>query len=236
MRLRVEPLPQPDLRFCDVVLVVDVIRATSTATMLLEAGARALWLTNQLDKARRLRQNGEVLVGEVGCLRPEGFDLGNSPLEARQAPVVGRVVIQSTTNGTRAAHLAAQSAREVLLASLLNARAAAQQAMRLVREEVAILCAGREGSLGLDDLYTAGILADLLQQEGLTPVGDATRLALELCWHHLDPQQVLPLSEAAQTLKRVGLGADVAFCAQVDLSSRVARLKERQGEALVFEG
>ncbi len=236
MRLRVEPLPQPSLRFEDVVLVVDVIRATSTATMLLEAGARALWLTDHLDKARRLRQNGEVLVGEVGGLRPEGFDLGNSPLEARQAPVAGRVVVQSTTNGTKAAHLAAQSAREVLLAALLNAKAVAQEALRRAREEVAILCAGKEGALGLDDLYTAGVLADLLQQEGLTPVGDATRLALEFCWHHLDPKRVLSLSEAAQALERVGLGRDVAFCAQVDLSSRVARLKERRGEALVFEG
>jgi len=45
MRLRVDPLPTEDLVYPDVVLVVDVIRATTTGAALLEAGAEALYLT-----------------------------------------------------------------------------------------------------------------------------------------------------------------------------------------------
>ncbi|MER3602932.1 MAG: 2-phosphosulfolactate phosphatase, partial [Thermus sp.] len=171
MRLRVDPLPrgasppgeaQEEAVFSDVVLVVDVIRATTTAAAFLEAGAEALYLTQSLEAARAFKDQDVVLAGEEGGLKPPGFDLGNSPREALQAQVGGRIVVMSTTNGTRAAHLAAKTAKHVLLASLFNAHAAARKALELATEEVAILCAGKEGRIGLDDLYTAGVLAEYL--------------------------------------------------------------------------
>lgn len=230
-RVRVHPLPLAALPEAEVMLVVDVIRATSTAVMFLEAGAQALWLAADLESARALRRNGELLAGEVGGLRPEGFDFGNSPREAAVAELWGRTVIHATTNGTKAAHKAAQVAREVMLASLLNAPAAVQQAARL-GDEVAILCAGKEGQLGLDDLYTAGVLAQALLAEGFEPVGDGVQMALHLAQKPARP--LLEASEAALALVREGLGEDVAFCAQLGLSERVPRLLERRGEALVF--
>ncbi|RDI94615.1 2-phosphosulfolactate phosphatase [Meiothermus sp. QL-1] len=212
-------------------MVVDVIRATSTAVMFLEAGAGALWLTASLEAARALRQNGELLAGEVGGLRPEGFDFGNSPREALGAELKGRTLIHATTNGTKAAHKAAQVAREVLLASLLNAPSAVRLAASLGRE-VAILCAGKEGQVGMDDLYTAGVLAQGLVAEGFEPVGDGVQIALHLAQKPALP--VLRASEAALALEREGLGEDVDFCARLGFSERVPRLLERRGEALIF--
>ncbi|MCX7851112.1 2-phosphosulfolactate phosphatase, partial [Thermus sp.] len=140
-------------------------------------------------------------------------------------------VIHATTNGTRAAHRAAKVAREVLLASLLNAPAAAKLAGRL-GSDVAILCAGKEGQVGMDDLYTAGVLAQGLLAEGFEPQGDGVQMALHLAQKPALP--VLKASEAALALEREGLGRDVEFCAQMGLSERVPRLQERRGEALVF--
>ncbi|GEM82012.1 2-phosphosulfolactate phosphatase [Meiothermus hypogaeus] len=230
-KVRVYPLPPQALPQAEVMLVVDVIRATSTAVMFLEAGAEALWLTAGLEAACALKRNGELLAGEVGGLRPEGFDFGNSPREAALAELAGRTVIHATTNGTKAAHKAAQVAHEVLLASLLNAPAATQLAGRL-GSDVAILCAGKEGQVGIDDLYTAGVLAQGLLAEGFEPEGDGAQMAL-----HLAQKPALPLlraSEAALALAREGLAADVDFCAQLGFSERVPRLLERRGEALVF--
>ncbi|MER3483078.1 MAG: 2-phosphosulfolactate phosphatase, partial [Meiothermus sp.] len=144
MRLRIDLVPQAGLTYTDVVLVVDVIRATTTASAFLEAGARELYLTASRER----------------------FDYGNSPREALGAAVGGKTVVMSTTNGTKAAHLAASSARHVLLASLYNAHAAARLANDLASEEVAVLCAGKEGRIGLDDTYTAGVLAEFLQIMG----------------------------------------------------------------------
>ncbi|WP_448567095.1 2-phosphosulfolactate phosphatase [Thermus sp.] len=235
MRLRVDPLPTEDLVYPDVVLVVDVIRATTTAAALLEAGAEALYLTAGLEAARAFKDEDVVLSGEVGGLKPPGFDLGNSPREALEAPVGGRIVVMSTTNGTKAAHAAAKTAKHVLLASLYNAHAAARLARELATEEVAILCAGKEGRVGLDDLYTAGVLAEYLGLMGEVEPEDGARIALSVKRAYQDPLEALSLSAAAQALKAVGLEGDVPFAAQVAKSAAVPILVGRVGEALIFK-
>ncbi len=235
MRLRVDPLPTEDLVYPDVVLVVDVIRATTTAAALLEAGAEALYLTAGLEAARAFKDEDVVLSGEVGGLKPPGFDLGNSPREALEAPVGGRIVVMSTTNGTKAAHAAAKTAKHVLLASLYNAHAAARLARELATEEVAILCAGKEGRVGLDDLYTAGVLAEYLGLMGEVEPEDGARIALSVKRAYQDPLEALSLSAAAQALKAVGLEGDIPFAAQVAKSAAVPILVGRVGEALIFK-
>lgn len=227
-------MPKEDLAYPDVVLVVDVIRATTTAAALLEAGAEALYLTEGLEAARAFKDEDVVLSGEVGGLKPPGFDLGNSPREALEAPVGGRIVVMSTTNGTKAAHAAAKTAKHVLLASLYNAHAAARKALELATEEVAILCAGKEGRVGLDDLYTAGVLAEYLGLMGEMEPEDGARIALSVKRAYQDPLEALSLSAAAQALKGVGLEADVPFCAQVAKSAAVPLFVGRVGEALIF--
>ncbi|GLV47576.1 putative 2-phosphosulfolactate phosphatase [Thermus sp. LT1-2-5] len=235
MRLRVDVLPSEGVVYPDVVLVVDVIRATTTAACLLEAGAGALYLVEGLEAARAFKDEDVVLAGEVGGLKPPGFDLGNSPREALEAPVGGKVVVMSTTNGTKAAHAAAKTAKHVLLASLYNAHAAARLARELATEEVAILCAGKEGRAGLDDLYTAGVLAEYLGLLGEVEPEDGARIALAVKRAYQDPLEALSLSAAAQALKGVGLEGDVPFCAQVAKSAAVPLLSGRVGEALIFK-
>ncbi|GAA5336525.1 MULTISPECIES: 2-phosphosulfolactate phosphatase [Thermus] len=235
MRLRVDVLPSEGAVYPDVVLVVDVIRATTTAACLLEAGAEALYLVDSLEAARAFKDEDVVLAGEVGGLKPPGFDLGNSPREALEAPVGGKVVVMSTTNGTKAAHAAAKTGKHVLLASLYNAHAAARLARELATEEVAILCAGKEGRAGLDDLYTAGVLAEYLGLLGEVEPEDGARIALAVKRAYQDPLEALSLSAAAQALKGVGLEGDVPFAAQVAKSAAVPILSGRVGDALIFK-
>lgn len=227
MRFWVDPLPRPGA-YAGVVVVVDVIRATTTAAAYLRAGARALVLAPSLEAAWALKGREEVLAGEVGGLRPPGFDLGNSPREV--AGLEGRTVVMATTNGTRAAH-AVRGARAILLGSLQNATAVAQEAARL-GEEVALVCAGREGRVALDDLYTAGIIGKRLQERGLRPMGDGAVLALLLT--HQPPLEVLQASEAALALREVGLSADVEACARVDAHGVVPLYAGFRGEGMVF--
>ncbi len=226
MRFFVHPLPAPLGQ--GVAIVVDVIRATTTAARYLEAGARALVLAPTVEAARRLRQPGEVLAGEVGGLPPEGFDLGNSPREV--AGVEGKTVVMATTNGTRAVH-ALLGLPYILLGSLQNAQAVALAA-RGLGEEVHLVCAGKEGSPGLDDLYTAGVIGKRLRALGAEPRGEMAHLALFLAEN--PPLPVLKASEAARALERVGLEGDVAECARVDLHPTVPRWLGMRGEGMVF--
>lgn len=232
MRLQVELSPDKRLRFTDVVLVVDVLRATTTATVLFECGLRTLILAEGLEAAQKLRQDGEVLVGEAGGLQLEAFDFGNSPLEVRGGDFSGKTAVLSTSNGTKAAHLAARGSDKVLLACLNNATAACRLAAGLADKEVAILCAGSAGEAGLDDTYTAGALAARLIRLGLTPKGDGVESALTL--YHANPNPLPLLTRAGRYLERIGLEADIAECAQLDVSGKVGMMDSKRGTGLVF--
>jgi 2-phosphosulfolactate phosphatase len=234
MRLRVDLLPQAELRYEDVVLVVDVIRATTTAAAFLEAGASELYLAQDIESAKAFKGPGVTLAGEESCLKPVGFDFGNSPREAREAPLGGQTVVMATTNGTKVAHLAARTAKHVLLASLYNAHAAARLANQLASEEVAILCAGKAGRVGLDDMYTAGVLTEYLQIMGQYDLEDGALAALAIRRTYPEPLDPLHLSGAAQILRQVGMEADIPFCAQIAVSPAVPALEGRVGEALIF--
>ena len=104
---------------CSVAVVIDVLRATTTITRALESGYRQVLACGDLDVARELAAKvagSVVLAGERQCVKPEGFDLGNSPSEFEGDPRAETVVL-TTTNGTRAIVTAAGHAEVVVICS-----------------------------------------------------------------------------------------------------------------------
>ena len=101
------------------VFVVDVLRATTAMCAALANGARAIIPVASSEEAVRLGQtlgNDDVLLaGERNCVPIPGFALGNSPLEMVETAVKGKVLIVTTTNGTKAL-LATQGAKAVYIA------------------------------------------------------------------------------------------------------------------------
>lgn len=227
MRLRVDLLPHGE--YPDTVLVVDVLRATTTAGVYLERGAEGLLLTASPERALELRADGVLLGGERGGLPIPGFDFGNSPVEADSQNFTGKVVVMNTTNGTGAAHVAAASGKHVLLASLRNAHAAARRARALAVEEIAIVCAGGGGRASLEDIYTAGVLCEYLMAMGEATIDDGARIALTVRRHASDPLEALSSSAHGIALDRLGLGEDVRFSARPSESTLVPVLAEEQG-------
>ena len=108
MKIDVVPLPQmlTDEHVRDrVVVVFDVLRATTTIAAALAAGAEAIRVFDSLDAARSAAAafaGDKLLCGELKCLPPPGFDLGNSPGTYLRDRVAGKMIFLSTTNGTRA--------------------------------------------------------------------------------------------------------------------------------------
>ncbi|MBN9622534.1 MAG: 2-phosphosulfolactate phosphatase, partial [Actinobacteria bacterium] len=91
---------RPEIRPARVAIVIDVLRATSTATEALAAGYRRVLCAESIERARSLRGEERVLAGERHCVMPDGFDQGNSPREA--AVRRGEDLILATTNGAPA--------------------------------------------------------------------------------------------------------------------------------------
>ncbi len=216
-------------------LVVDVIRATTTAAYLLAAGARELVLTAEVTQARaEARRRGALLAGERGGLPPEGFDLGNSPREADPERLRGRAVVMTTTNGTRAALRAAGAARRVGLAALVNVRAALRWAAA-GEGDLVLVAAGREGRAALDDTYAVGALADALSAFApQAELDDTAQLARALFRAHPEARALLAQTAAARALEPVGLADDVEACARLDALDVVPVLAERLDNALRF--
>lgn len=149
------------------VVVIDVLRATTTICCALEAGAREVIPCLEIEEARRMAEqfppDEVVLGGERGGLPIDGFDLGNSPDEYRPESVSGKSLVFTTTNGTRAM-LRCRRAARVLLASFLNASAVLRELAAL--DEIHLVCAGTEGQYSRDDILLAGLLVDRLERSG----------------------------------------------------------------------
>jgi len=109
-----------------VVVVVDVLRAFTTAAYAFAAGARRIWLVGSVDEALVMKaaHPGMLAMGEDLGRRVAGFDYSNSPAELAGADLSGRELVQRTSAGTRGV-VAASSAARRRCASLVCASATA---------------------------------------------------------------------------------------------------------------
>jgi 2-phosphosulfolactate phosphatase len=196
----------PDaLRQCDVAVVIDVLRATSTIAQALSIGYERVLCVAELEQARALRGPDRVLAGERGGVAPSGFDLGNSPAALRQ-PLAAELVL-TTTNGSPAIVRAAQVANTVMLASIVNLEAVLRA---IPSGDVVLVCCGIDGRFGLEDGYVAGRISAALDGDR----SDAAVAAECIARGYDGAAEPLHKSADAQALARVGLVADVDWCAR----------------------
>ena len=205
-------------------VVIDVIRATSTICQGLAAGYEKAFCTAEVEEARELggRLEGAVLGGERNAVRIPGFDLGNSPREYVEP--VGKTLVLSTTNGTRAIVAAARRCDRVFVASLLNLGAVVAAA-REAGEDVVVVCAGVQGTLALDDAYVAGRIVELLAAART----DAAEAAARLTASWRDAEEALRASKSGRNLveNAPDLEPDIPFCAResvLDVAPRLVAL------------
>lgn len=219
MRIHTDLTPSDDYE--DVVILIDVLRNSTVASLLLERGLTRLALTPSLRSARAAGKEGWLLLGERAGLPPEGFNYGNSPTELSTIDVSGQQAVMVSENAPRWMSRLA-SAKQVLLGSLFNATSAAKAAGELATTRVDLVCAGFEAEPDLDDALAAGILGGLLF-EALpdAELSGATRFCLALERAFPDPLEALWQSVAGHHLRRLGFEADLAFAAQVSHSDVV---------------
>jgi 2-phosphosulfolactate phosphatase len=241
--LRVHELPahvEPTELAGSTVIVIDMLRASSTICYALAAGVKCvvplLETEETLELAKQLGREFVVLGGERRGHIIAGFDLGNSPSEYTPERVKGKMMLFTTTNGTRAL-VHAHEADHVLVGCVVN-RAAIAQAMRFA-PRVDILCAGTDGEITGEDILAAGAIIDRLLADSSA---DTWRLSNTAVAAHKQWQGVVELAELAErsiaeelaialrdttggkNLIRGGHEADLVSCAQVDLLPVVPEL------------
>ena len=229
MRISVAPVPSEfaSAEPGSVAVVIDVFRASTTIAAALAGGARFVLPVSDVEQAMKLAEpyaeNEVLLGGERECQRIEGFQLGNSPREYTREVVAGKVIIFTTTNGTRAL-TAAKDAATVLVGSFVNFSAVADAVAG--HETVTILCAGNNGRLSLEDFACAGGLVNRLAKKE-SQLDDAA-LAARAAYKNLkaDLGRTLTSTEHALRLADLGFRADLDFALKVDSVPVVPCLSE----------
>ncbi|MBQ7154559.1 MAG: 2-phosphosulfolactate phosphatase [Synergistaceae bacterium] len=224
----------------DVWLVIDVLRATTVMTRWFELGGIELYPVKTPDDARalvqelRARGSSPLLMGEVNGLPPEGFDLGNSPVELNYELIQEHYCgVMSTTNGTVALCQAASSGRPVLAASLRNYAACLDYAMTLGKR-IGLLCSGRKRWPSWEDTLCAGAIVDELGTKGEVYMTDSARIALTM-WQNRGSNLVecVKKSNHALYLGQIGFDEDIKFCCECDASTVVPMLTAEEGRNIL---
>jgi 2-phosphosulfolactate phosphatase len=205
------------------VVVIDILRATTTIIHALAAGATEVVPCLEIEDARaaaRRASGGVVLGGERGGLPITGFDLGNSPAEYTRERVAGKTVVFTTTNGTRAM-LRAKLARRVLLGAFVNLSAVCREL--LDARDVALVCAGTDGHVTREDtLFAGAVVDDLARSNQPRRLNDQAEIAADAWRTAVRMLTDRPLgmtlrdSRGGRNLVEIGQADDIDLAAQID--------------------
>ena len=214
------------------VVVLDILRASTTIVTALANGAREIRLFEDIDSvlaARKTTSPPVLTAGERGCVKVPGFDLGNSPAEFATHVIGGATVLLSTTNGTRAA-TAVQSAAKIFIGCLQNAGATAKALLeRIDSGHTLLVAAGTNGEMALEDVLGAGaIVWHLLDQtyRADLPLSDSAWMAYHV-FLAARPRlgAALRLGAGGINLIESGFEDDIDLCAALDSKPVVAEVE-----------
>jgi len=203
-----------------VAVVIDVLRASTTVVKALARGAMAVVpvaeIAEALDERRRLAERGvrALLAGERGGVRPEGFDLGNSPVEMSRADVAGSTVVLTTTNGTRALRRCAEASR-VLVGCFANGPALAGFLGQVREERAVLVCSGQDGRVADEDVLFAGYLSRELRRSGAKLDASAREAQKAYASAEQGLERALGATPHGRTLLELGFAADIAAAAVI---------------------
>lgn len=203
-----------------VVVMIDVLRASSTIAMALENGAKGVIPAADMETATKTAQNLDpskyLLSGEKNGVKIDSFHLGNSPLEHSSEVVKDKTIILNTTNGTKAIRRSAL-AKSIFVGSFLNLNTVISY-LEQIEDEAVLVCAGWRGNLSLEDLLCAGnIIYELTSGRLPKNARDGVKMAFGIFEKFGDDiEMAVNSSDYAIRLKNIVSGDDVAFCCQTN--------------------
>ncbi|MBX3163103.1 MAG: 2-phosphosulfolactate phosphatase [Bacteroidetes bacterium] len=195
-----------------VVVVIDVLRATSAITTAFFNGVAKMIPVATVEEAITYKENGFLVAAERDAEIVAGFDLGNSPFGYMNTKVKGKTIAITTTNGTQAI-TAAKNAHKVIVGSFLNLDTVIEF-LKKEQKDVLFLCAGWKNKFNLEDSLFAGAVAEaLIYKFGFNTICDSTIASIELykqAKHNL--YDFLSNSSHRNRLARLDLERDIRYC------------------------
>ena len=224
------------------VIVIDVLRASTTIVTALNNGAREIIPVGSIESAVKVSGNlfGDVVLrgGERNGKIITGFNLGNSPSEYTEEAVKGKSIIFCTTNGS-SAMVKAKYAKRMAVGGFINVSLVADF-IRQAGEDFSIVCAGEKQLFCIEDAVCAGMLVKILVEDSpiVVDVNDAAGAAQVL--YKTVSKNLLKMAKSSdhgKYLVDIGFESDLKTCVSVDsipvlplLIGNVIKLKKEEAK------
>lgn len=204
----------------EIVVVIDVLRATSAICSALNNGVSAVIPVSTIEEAKSFQEKGYLVGAERQGEIVDGFDFGNSPYSYMKPELKGKEIVLSTTNGTRAINIA-KEADQVIIGSLVNLEAITDYLLEQ-NKNVLCLCSGWKDNFNLEDTICGGAIAELLINSGKFSSDEDSSVAAKYLYMSAKDNYMgfLKSSSHRRRLKRLNLNKDIKYCLtpnQIDL-------------------
>lgn len=212
-----------------VVVIIDVLRATSTIATALKNGAKSIIPVDTVAECIKLGKQMDVITaGERDGQVAEGLEYGNSPFTYTESFIKGKTLVLTTTNGTKLLHMAlAAGAQEIITGAFHNLSAVSDH---LLKEEkkVILACAAWKDKINMEDTLFAGAVIEKIGDR-FDVNCDASKLAFNLYQQaKSDLFGFMQVNNAShfQRLMGFGLEGDIRHCFEADVANVLPVYKE----------
>lgn len=195
------------------VVVIDVLRATSTINTILFSGAKSVKPVESLEECMKLKEDGYIVMAERMGKKVEGFDYGNSPSKIEKNLFADRDIGIATSNGTKAI-VKTKGSKITLISSFLNLSKVIEYLNTNSRDTL-LVCSGWKGSTNLEDTMCAGAIVAGL--ENYDYESDTVVIAKKLYEQSKDDiLSSMKKSSHAKRLSGYDNMKDIEFCSEID--------------------
>ncbi len=148
-----------------IVVIIDVLRATSTITTALYNGAKCIIPVDSVSECMRIgKLIDSITAGERDGKVAEGLEYGNSPFEYPEVFIAGKTLVLTTTNGTKLLHMAlANNARSIIAGSFANLTAVCDFLIAQ-KQNVILGCAAWKDRVNVEDSLFAGAVINRIKK------------------------------------------------------------------------
>ncbi len=204
------------------VVIIDVLRATSTIATALHNGARHIVPVDSVAKCIELgRQINCITAGERDGKIAEGLSYGNSPFEYTREFISGKILVLTTTNGTRLLHMALdKGAREIVTGSFANLDAVTEYLIQQ-KNNVILACAAWKDRINIEDTLFAGAVIERVRAH-FTIECDASHMAATIYKKAAGDLFGFMKENNASHFNRLmgyGLEKDIRYCLEPNLAN-----------------
>ncbi len=210
----------------EIVVVIDVLRATSAICSALHHGVEKIIPVSSVQEARAYQAQGYIAAAERDGQVVEGFPFGNSPYAFMDPELKGKTVVLTTTNGTKAIHMA--SDRKIVVIGCLNNLDALCKWLIEQHRNTLILASGWKDKINLEDTICGGAIADILLESRKFRADEDSTVAAKFIYRSAKEHlwSFLRSSSHRRRLIKLNIQKDVKYCLTLNTVDTIPILED----------